>query len=316
MAASFLSEYSAIFGVMKDFIVPALGVATGAYSVWRMVRTRLNDTDAAIAGFQAQIAVLEAKNHKLADDLKEKDEKLAAARRELERQSVKATVERAAREERDGNFERAAQILKDCFERERAALGSLAGRLGDWYGGFIGDQGAEAAQWMAQRHFAIALLAEPENARWREAASEIKAAALVGELEAGKVPVLMKDDFAFVGADKTDDAEGLVSALNDRIRSMVGVEGANQLGLVLAQRAQRVASRMLKPGHDAALKAQFQMARSLYYVGLVTEALTTAEAALEAQTKALGAEHPDTKATAELAEMIRTGVRPKKPERI
>jgi hypothetical protein len=312
MAASFLSDYSAVFGVMKDFIVPALGVATGAYSVWRMVRTRLNDTDAAIAGFQAQIAVLEMKNHKLADDLADKEEKLAAATRELEKRSIKASVEQAGREERAGNFEQAAQILKDCFERERTALSHLAGGLGDWYGGFIGDPGADAARWMAQRHFALALLAEPENARWREAAAELKAAGLVSDLEAGKVPVYMTDQFAFSGAtEKPEDAEGLVGALNDRLRSLVA-EGANQVGLVLAQRAQRVAQRMLKPGHEATLKAQFQMARSLYYVGLVTEALTSAEAALEAQKKALGDQHPDTLATAALVEAIRTGVRPDK----
>lgn len=178
----YLSElFFAYFGTVEKIVGVGVGIITGASTVWAWLRSRMSDKDARIKGFEAQVANLEEKNHKLRSQVRERDVALDAARQDLKQSTLAGVLEHFDREERDGNYERAASVLKEFFERERRNLGRVAGALGDWYGAFIGDESAGGALPLAQRYYELAALAEPESERWQAAADELS---LVAKLDA------------------------------------------------------------------------------------------------------------------------------------
>ena len=104
-------------------------------------RARLTDKDTEIekARLGEQKALLKAETGKAElAALKQRFDDLSAA-------SMDAAFASYEREERDGNFERAAGVLKEYFERERQNLARLTGTLGDWYAAFLGDEDAAGA---------------------------------------------------------------------------------------------------------------------------------------------------------------------------
>ncbi len=123
-------------------LIASLIFAVAAFFATRAIyRARLTDKDSEIEkarlGEQKALRKLEALKADY-DTLKHAADDLAAA-------SIETAFAAYEREERDGNYERAAGVLQEYFERERQNLARLTGSLGDWYAAFIGDENAAGA---------------------------------------------------------------------------------------------------------------------------------------------------------------------------
>ncbi len=111
-------------------LIASLIFAVAAFFATRAIyRARLTDKDSEIEkarlGEQKALRKLEA--------LKADYETLKHAADDLAAASIETAFAAYEREERDGNYERAAGVLQEYFERERRNLARLTGTLGDWY---------------------------------------------------------------------------------------------------------------------------------------------------------------------------------------
>ena len=166
-------------------LIASLIFAVAAFFATRAIyRARLTDKDSEIEkarlGEQKALRKLEALKTDY-DTLKHAADDLAAA-------SIETAFAAYEREERDGNYERAAGVLQEYFERERRNLARLTGTLGDWYAAFIGDENAAGAVERARNFYNIALFADPSDGKWPKAAAELSMAASIAKLQAGALP--------------------------------------------------------------------------------------------------------------------------------
>ncbi len=233
----------------------------------------------------------------------------AAAQAEAERLrpgSLETALAGYEREEKDGNYERAAEVLKEYFERERANLARLAGTLGDWYGGFLGDENAAGMLPRAKSFYNFALFADPGNERWQRAASQLDMTASIAKLDAGTLPDEadgFDDHFAYAMGSSLQDAAALIAALVERSRAMEE-EGNYYASYLLARRAYRVADRQFGEQHAATLAVRHRLASSLRFLGFYKEALSNAQAVLAIRERTSGMQHLDTANSCNLVGMI------------
>ena len=166
-------------------LIASIIFAAIAFLVTRTIyRARLTDKDSEIE--KARLG--EQKAMRKVEDLKAELGTLKQTSNALAAASIETAFANYEREEGDGNYERAAVILKDYFERERQNLARLTGTLGDWNAAFLGDEDATGVIKRAQGFYSIALFADPGNEQWQRAAAELDMAASIAKLRAGELP--------------------------------------------------------------------------------------------------------------------------------
>jgi tetratricopeptide (TPR) repeat protein len=206
------------------------------------------------------------------------------------------------REDRAGNFERAAGALQDYFDRARKNLSRLAGALGDWYAGLAAD-GKQATMCVprAQGFYSMAHFADPDNDRWMQASAglEMSAAASGTQPEAEDAAGALEQE-----ADGAPHEHGAaIEILLKRGAAMR--ESGNFYGACqLARRACSVAQHKFGRKAPATLSASYLLANCLYSLGSYEEALPYALEVLTGREKTIGRARLETGEACSLAGRI------------